>query len=718
MHKKIEMKLKYLLTYAAPVLLLAACAEDAPVDTVRGTGIVFGVSEAGMSRGETMCGAGHFDLCSNTDTVPVKCVVEDMAGRTALGRGEPVTGISAFMAWAYLHDGGTTTPFFAGEPVSDKGSYWATDQTYYWPTSADKRLSFTALAGMPDEGMTVNSQAQGLHLVYTVPASAAAQTDVMAAESEPVNGNGIPDYCVPLNFKHICTAVRFKTGSALIPGTIEKITLSGIHGTGTYSAGGWTVADGVQSYSLDTPVAITGNEDGNSELYQTYQTFMFVPQNLGDDARLEVNFADKTSGTTRTLSASLAGQEWPMGKITTYHIGITPGFELEFGVTPPLQDAHYVMCNTTVSVRGVAAANGWTLTAVADDGADVTIQREADVNEYARQGFWLDKRMSNGVVQNESVRGTSSISGTGNVENLDIRVFIPENTGDNTRGITLKLQVDDTPASTAVTQTISQINPAWTGSTGWEQIDDNESGIYGFCYTARHVYVYNNSHTDSWPSYTASGIVTQVEDMIANYNAGNYAEVVKYRQGFAQWRNYVDIDYRKLNALDGKSVSTVDGLQNTRELVTFGGTAISKNFEGAIREMRRVTDTSESAYSPKNERNPESDPDDVPEWIEGAEINESQALALVLKKNRYYLNTSTVEGSSATTPLIRAEDIVWYMPASGQFAGMPAWHGGAAATAGDYWSSTAAAGTDSYAGSGVAMSRTIVKNIRVARNRP
>lgn len=709
------MKINALFT-SAVLLLLAACAEDTPVDTGRGSGIVFGISEAVMSRGEASSVAGHFDLCNNTDTVAVRCTVEDMALVKAAGRGEPATGIGNFRAWAYLHDGGTVKPFFSGEPVSDKGSYWSTDQTYYWPTSATQRLAFTALSVLPD-GMTVDARQQGVSIQYTIASQAAAQPDVMLAETEPVNGNGIPDYRVPLRFKHICAAVCFKTGNQLMPGTIEKITLSGIHDTGTYADGAWSIAGNVRSFSLDTSVETTGNETAGSDLYQPYNTFMFLPQVLGPDARLEVVFNDKTSGTTRTLSASLAGQEWPMGRITTYHIGISPDFGLEFNVAPPVQDAHYVMCNTSISVRGVGANTGWTLTAVADDGADVSIQREADANEFAKQGYWLDKRMSNGVVQNESVRGTSMISGVGNVENLDVRVFIPENAGDGERGITLTLHVDGTPVSTAVTQTITQLHPAWNGSAGWEQIDDNESGIYGFCYTARHVYVYNNTHPDVWPFYTASKIIDQVTDMVTNYNAGNYTEVIKYwwKTGY---RNYVDIDYRKLNTLDNKSKSTTDGLRNTRDLVTFGGTALSKNFEKAIKEMRRVTDTSVLAYSPKNERNPNDDPSSMPDWIDGTEINESQSLALVLKKNRYFLNTSTVEGSASTTPLIRPEDIEWYMPASGQFAGMPGWYGGAAATPGDYWSSTAATGTNSYIGNGMALPRTTVKNIRVMRNRP
>lgn len=218
------MKINALFT-SAVLLLLAACAEDTPVDTGRGSGIVFGISEAVMSRGEASSVAGHFDLCNNTDTVAVRCTVEDMALVKAAGRGEPATGIGNFRAWAYLHDGGTVKPFFSGEPVSDKGSYWSTDQTYYWPTSATQRLAFTALSVLPD-GMTVDARQQGVSIQYTIASQAAAQPDVMLAETEPVNGNGIPDYRVPLRFKHICAAVCFKTGNQLMPGTIEKITLS------------------------------------------------------------------------------------------------------------------------------------------------------------------------------------------------------------------------------------------------------------------------------------------------------------------------------------------------------------------------------------------------------------------------------------------------------------------------------------------------------------
>lgn len=96
---------------------------------------------------------------------------------------------------------------------------------------------------------------------------------------------------------------------------------------------------------------------------------------------------------------------------------------------------------------------------------------------------------------------------------------------------------------------------------------------------------------------------------------------------------------------------------------------MSKNFETALLEMKRINDDNTTAYVPRRT----TDPSDVPQWIDGTLIGESQMLTDVLKKNKYYLNTSTVGDLETTTALIRTEDIVWYVPASGQFASAPAW---------------------------------------------
>lgn len=687
-------------------MLLTACADETVADMPNHSGIVFGVDVSVMdrSRAASPDETGHFKLYDLSDTIAVTRVVEDMRNAS---RATPADGITSFRAWAYLHDSGRVIPFFANEEVTDRGAYWATANTYYWPGAADRKLSFSALAGIPDQGMEIDSESQTFSLRYTTPADAAAQTDVMLAETEPLNGSGIESYRVPLNFRHICAAVRFRAGKTLQPGSIEKITLSGIHASGRYTGGAWSDLADSRSFSIDSPVTTTGSETAGDDLYPAYRTFMFVPQLLGPDARLEVVFRDDITGATRTLAASLAGHEWPIGRITTYNIGISPDYGLEFTTEPPVQDAHYVMCNTSIKVSGLLPATTWTLTAAASDGADVTIQRESDVNEYARQGFWLDKTMVNGVVQNQSARGTSVISGSGNADNLEIRVFIPENTRETTREITLTLQVDGAPAANTVTQTISQLCPLWNGQTGWEQLYGEDRGIYGFCYDALHVYVYNNSHT----IVPANQAVNQVNALITQYGASHYASVTRYSSGFASYRNYVAIDYGKLNQLSGKSVSTSDGLRNTLDLFSFGGTAVSRNFENALLYMERINSPGVKAYR----RRADNDPNAVPQWIDGAEIDDSQALAVVLKKNRYYLNTANEGDMTTTTPMILTEDIVWYWPASDQIREASDWSVGSKS---DFWSSTSAEGSDAYTGDGSPLSRATVKSIRVARNRP
>ena len=102
--------------------------------------------------------------------------------------------------------------------------------------------------------------------------------------------------------------------------------------------------------------------------------------------------------------------------------------------------------------------------------------------------------------------------------------------------------------------------------------------------------------------------------------------------------------------------------------------------------------------------------------LRGTAINESQALSIVLKKNRYYLNryTDSGTGMESTAPRITEDNIVWYLPAYVQFSNLPA----GSFTPNDFWSSTAYDNaTQAYLGNGTPASRTTQKRIRVVRNR-
>ena len=69
------------------------------------------------------------------------------------------------------------------------------------------------------------------------------------------------------------------------------------------------------SQTLDKVTTGTADEALTSEA----QTFMMLPQQLPEDAQIEVLFTDDTH-TDHTLTADIKGSEWPMGKTVTYKI--------------------------------------------------------------------------------------------------------------------------------------------------------------------------------------------------------------------------------------------------------------------------------------------------------------------------------------------------------------------------------------------------------------
>lgn len=224
--------------------------------------------------------------------------------------------------------------FFDTEIRQDNG--WSTDS--FWP-GASNRLAFFAYAPHHCPGVTLTTgiTTPGAPVFsYTVPATVASQADLLTASSVDVPGVRLAPE--PLLFKHALTAVRFETGTPLLPGTVTKITLKGVYGTGTHRIGetAWSAHSGQRDYS-QTLTAVTPDPNVlGAPITQSAQTFMMIPQTLPAGASLEVVYTDKLTNTQRTLTASIAGKTWPMGKTVTYRIStnsivVTP----ILAVTPP-----------------------------------------------------------------------------------------------------------------------------------------------------------------------------------------------------------------------------------------------------------------------------------------------------------------------------------------------------------------------------------------------
>lgn len=703
-----------------PVLLAvtaAACSDsNGPDEPGCADGIRFGVTEQPALSRAAAPSPDALTLSSDTDTCTVAVAVEvtDMCDSRLTGRAAPVTGvdgIGGFSVYAFYHpsESGAPRPFFADERAVRSGDTWATTTLYYWPTATGSTLDFWAMAGADAQGVTVSgtpSSIDDMAIDYTVPSLAGSQADLMIATTDRLNTPGVS---VPLRFRHICSAVRFVFGDRMQPGIIKEITLSGIMSAGRYTTQ-WTGVTDARSFTVNANRTTTGNETSGDAMLSDDNTFMMIPQQLADDAMLTVVFRDDVTGSERTLTASLAGATWRQGTVTTYRIGISPEYQLEFTRPVETQDAHYVICDSEIKISGLPAGRSWTLTAQASDGADVSVQRTADINPFAAQGFWTDKEMNNGTPTGVSARGTKTVTGSGS-GTVPLTVFLPENATDADRTVTLTLSVDGMPSST-VTQTITQVCPSWSGNTGWERIDDGLTGVYGFKYSARHVYIYNYW---SYSSVIAS-VESSVSRLIEQYGASSYVTYARFTRFLApRNRLYVSIEYSKLSNLNGQAASSTAGFDNTRQLYELGGSATSRTFENALLQLKKIQN-GDTAFRKRNNASDSPDPDEVPKWIDGTNIDQSQALTLVLKKNRYYLNryTDSETGLKTTAPRILAEDIVWYLPAWEQFAGMPA----SSFMRSEFWSSTAYGdATQSYDGSGALRDRMTLLKIRVARNR-
>ena len=64
-------------------------------------------------------------------------------------------------------------------------------------------------------------------------------------------------------------------------------------------------------------------QEGNTSIVEGEYTFMMIPQELHEGAKLTVVFTDEFSQTEWTLTADLKDQIWPMGKMVTYSINST-----------------------------------------------------------------------------------------------------------------------------------------------------------------------------------------------------------------------------------------------------------------------------------------------------------------------------------------------------------------------------------------------------------
>lgn len=695
-------------------------------------GISFGVStenSAATRANKTDDGltVARYTLRSDNsaDTLCVRAVVTDGIGNNA---NKPATRAAMqtsmydkFNVVAALKENGTIgTQLFMNETATKTNTNWVPAHTYYWPGS-NRQLRFLAWAPTDAVFQSVPNSPNTTTLQYTTPAEAKNQRDLVAAATDFIDSPTNNGTCTPvsLNFKHLCTAVIIKTGETMTAGTIKSVSLKGVKNSGTYDMvnSAWTLTDSKADFTISPNQATTSTTPNGTDLNAGESTFMLLPQTLGADSKLEVEFHDNISGKDRILTASLNGAKWPMGKTVTYRLSITPEYELNIENTSEMLDAHYIVEPIKVKIGNLEPNAKWTLTAKIDgeiyNSIDVSVlldNPEDGALNVAKQGFWIDKyveikRNDEGEIiskklTNQTARGTATVTGTGNLE-TNAYVFIPENIGNTDRNITITLKVDGSSDANAYTKTITQKCPSWNGNNvGYERFEKDNEGIYPFGFL-----------WDRKVEYSYQGFLALLFKWVANSYKTADVDYLTTKYTFKLWFKSITtatIDYTAINNSLNVGMNTDDGLENTRKLYTF------KNI-GSISELENDFDNlTILGYKWQNKK------------TEGGhyETVKNFAAKMAVMRNKFNVEKreqKDPEGNKVIfyVPDIEENDIVWYLPASNEQKGITDTE---YPLSGTYWSSTAAddnthAYVYSSSGESVIGERMATHKIRAARRK-
>lgn len=659
----------------AACLLLFSCSGDDLADYGSANGgkhsdnICFSISAAdkAMAKGASLADspetAGEYTAArfvmrspDTDDTLCVQTVISDginvtsFEGGAAATRGVPVTSLEtygSFHVQAHCTDNGApVSQFYMDDNATNSdGTVWSTSQVRYWP-GENRTLQFFAWAPANAAFTATPGSPESTTFEYEVPALAADQKDIVVATTDPYVGNY--EQQVPLTFKHILTAVKFETGSQMQPGTIKSVALKGVKKSGTYTAfptgntgeGTWTLNDATADYTQELNKTTTGTETNGTPVTAEEGTFMMLPQTLPDGAEVEVVFQDGTSGQERTMSASIAGTQWPQGKTVTYKLSITPTYELEFISEPELQDAHYIIY--PIHIKAGDVPGGWTITS--SDPNNVTLR--TDLTILTRRGFWI-----------EEDKGTASIRSTAQGDDITIYAFLTENAGEENRTVTLEMRPTNLPDAAPQTFTIEQLCPSWNGNLGCERIEEYDTGYTGYPWGFK------------WP-----------QGMKITYNMENagLGDLIKNAllNAYLSWfTDYNDFITKKTFLLSITSVtinfdavpqvrvatSESDGAKNTSELYNYNGINDVSTLMSVLEDWGGTT----TDVLPVN-----------------PEAFAARACAM---KNKFHKTIEEHMGQTIEIPVLEEEDLVWYLPARNQ---APDMKDEQYPLQGEYWTST------------------------------
>lgn len=267
---------------------------------------------------------------------------------TAMSRGSKIESLDKFpqsfglSAICYVGSSPTadyTTEFAHNIEIVKSGTLWEPkSQKMEWPGSGHIRFMAYAPYGHSD---LKYSTADKPMLDFTVTTDIKKQIDLLTAT---VDCSGAGGSAVSLSFGHALSAITIKTGSEMLAGKVSKISISGIHRSGSLDmlTGKWTPqGDSATSFDIEfDPNNDYKENPGENDTKDDYPytkpgsniagngddlTLFMIPQQLGENAALTMEFTDNLTGKQRTLTAKIGGKdkEWKAGNIYAYSLSTT-----------------------------------------------------------------------------------------------------------------------------------------------------------------------------------------------------------------------------------------------------------------------------------------------------------------------------------------------------------------------------------------------------------
>lgn len=266
------------------------------------------------------------------------------------------------------------------------GIWKPSDRDYYWP-GAKKKVRFFAFAPTALQySMTENSQS----FTYNG-TNRFLNEDWLFADTGELDGD--MNAPVSLSFKHILSCVKFVTGDDMIAGKITNISFVKHYRDAVFlfENAAWSSLKQCVNQRLVANWETDGTPD--TELGSVF----LMPQVFPEDAMLQIAFVDELTLTSRTLSASLAGLELPMGKTATFRLStssITVEPHLQIGWMNDFSYTGGTHKYTVASYIEVMGSNGvptrvaapWTAEFSTDDGQTWTTQKPEWLTEFTSEG--------------------------------------------------------------------------------------------------------------------------------------------------------------------------------------------------------------------------------------------------------------------------------------------------------------------------------------------